>query len=89
MTVAMKESKEGLIDYLWKKTCLKHFILMADKEIIKDRINNDYGRAKETGVYWIDNNIDFLNSSFKDAYFINTNNKTIEEIANIICNEIV
>ena len=72
-----------------EKTTLKHFILTADKEIIKDRINNNYGREKETGVYWIDNNIDFLNSNFKDAYFINTNNKTIEEIASIICNEIV
>ena len=36
----------------------------------------------------MDNNIDFLNSNFEDAYFINTNNKTIEEIANKIYAEI-
>lgn len=88
MTVAMEESKVGLIKYFSKKSMLKHFILTADKSIIKDRINNDYGRVKETGLNWMDNNIDFLNSNFEDAYFINTNNKTIEEIANKIYAEI-
>lgn len=88
MTVTMEESKQGLIDYLSKKIELKHIILTADKEVIKDRINNDFNRAKDTSLYWLDSNIALLNRKFNNTKTINTTNKTVEEIANIIYNEI-
>lgn len=84
MALTKEECKESLFDYLQSVYGnILHIILMADEEVIKSRILND-NRDKYTALENLKDNISFLNKNFNDAVWINTNNKSIDNIANEI-----
>lgn len=88
VTMALTEMKckEGIWDYLVNiKKNILHIILYADKEVIKLRIQSDKNRKdKETALYYLNDSMLFLEKSFNDALWINTNNKNEQDIANEI-----
>ena len=58
-----------------------HFILTAEKETIKSRINADESRDKNFSLEFLEFNQNFLIDNFKDAKYINTENKDVNEVA--------
>lgn len=84
MTVAMDESKIGLIDYFKEKKIIKHFILTASNDIIRQRIDNDYNRDKELSLRSIKSNINYFKNNFHDDINIFTDNLDKIEVANRI-----
>ena len=84
MSLTQKECKEGLFDHLTADNIL-HFILTASKEFIKLRILNDNKREEKVfALEHLDENLLFLENNFKDAIWIDVENKNSEDIAKII-----
>lgn len=86
MTLGEKECKEELLDKLdYNKYELIHIILYANSETLKKRILDD---KKQRNTRESLNNFEmhnlFLQNNYKDAVWIDTTEKTIEEIANNI-----
>lgn len=84
MTVAMDESKIGLIDYFKEKSIIKHFVLTASDDIMKQRIENDYNRDKELSLRSIKSNVKYFEDNFYDDINIFTDNLDKIEVANRI-----
>ncbi len=66
---------------------IKQFILEANENIIRERINKDKNRDKNLATYSMKGNIDFLNK-ISDAIHIDTSNMTSDEVANYIISKI-
>lgn len=85
MSLTQLECKENIFDFLSKENNILHFILTANKDFIKLRIKNDKNR--EDKVFALENldlNLLFLENNFKDAIWIDVENKNSEDIAKII-----
>lgn len=84
MSITQKECKVELFEYLKNKNIeILHIILTASKETLFTRIENSTNRDSISLLY-MDENIKFLNDNFKTDIRVNTDNKTIDEIANEI-----
>lgn len=82
MAITENECKENLYECLKDNNCdIFHFILTANEETIKTRIEKDNNRDKSFALTFLKPNIIFLNNNFEDAIRINTDNKNINEIA--------
>lgn len=85
MTVSESLSYDILIK---NKSVIKHFILTAEESIIMERIEKDSGRDKSFALNNLKNNVKFY-KTIKDAIFIDTSNKTIDETALYILNSFI
>ena len=65
---------------------IKHIILTADEETVRTRVENDSkeDRDKITTIRELPESMKFLNDNYVDATRINTDNKSIEEVADEI-----
>lgn len=82
MALTQNECKEDLFDCLINSGInIIHFILTAEKETIKSRINADESRDKNFSLEFLEFNQNFLIDNFKDAKYINTENKDVNEVA--------
>ena len=65
---------------------IKHIILTADEETVRTRVENDSkeDRDKITTMRELPESMKFLNDNYVDATRINTDNKSIEEVADEI-----
>lgn len=70
------------------KDIIKQFILLADEEIIKQRIYKDNERDYSLAINSIDRNNNFLNN-ISNATFIDTSNMNANEIAEYIVKDII
>ena len=92
--VPMALTTKETIEIVWESLndnskAIFHFILEADESIIEERINSDEGRKqKEKALGELQSNTIFLNNNFIEAIRINTNNKSVKEVANEIMNMI-
>lgn len=85
MALTEKECKEKLFDYFNNKyNNVLHFILTIDFDTFIKRIDSDTERDKDTAVDFFKYNVNFLRENYKDAIFIDTNKKSIGEVANTI-----
>lgn len=85
MTVSSIVGKENYIDYFSKRTNLVHIILTADKNTVYQRIDGHTCRSqKRENKESFDNDFDFISKHFGNACFINTNAKSINEVAGSI-----
>lgn len=83
MALTRMECKENLFDCLQKDgKSMIHFILIADKAIIKERIKKDKNRTQEVALDWLDYNISFLKENYPDAVRIKTDNRDVDDIVN-------
>lgn len=82
MALTADECKTGLYDYFLKKNIPNiHVILQADSNTIINRIEMNDGRDKLFAKEWLDYNIKYLENNYKTATQINTDGKTVDEIA--------
>lgn len=89
MAVTEMECKETLFNYINDKyNNIFHFILNATFDNIQNRIKLDSNRDKEYALYYLKSNVNFLENNFKNAIWIDTNNKNSDEIADIIIQHI-
>lgn len=89
MALTQKECKEQLYDYFINSNIpTLHIILTANIETIKSRIDTDSNRDKVFALQYIEENIKFFENNYKDDIYIGTDNKTVEEIAKIILQNI-
>ena len=89
MSITENECKEKLYECLKNNNCdIFHFILTANEETIKTRIEKDNNRDKSFALTFLKSNIIFLNNNFKDAIRINTDDKNVNEIAKEILKNI-
>lgn len=88
MSLVDKKCQEELLDYFEKKSVpMLHIILKAEKETIISRIENDPIRDKNTQNQQkskVDWQMRYLKTEYPDAVRINTENKSLDEIANEI-----
>lgn len=85
MAITEKKSKDELINYFKNKNDkFFHFVCTADDENIKNRIMSDKNRDKSNAIYYVNINKKFLDKNFKNAIWIDTNNKNPEDIASEI-----
>ena len=88
MSLVDKKCQEELLDYFEKKSVpMLHIILEAEKETIISRIENDPIRDKNTQNQQkskVDWQMRYLKTEYPDAVRINTENKSLDEIANEI-----
>lgn len=81
MSLTQKECKELLFDYFIDNHIkILHIILTASKEALYTRIKECHNRDN-IASYYIDENINFLNSNFKNDIRIDTENKIASEVA--------
>lgn len=89
MAITEMECKEILFNYINDKyNNIMHFILNATFDNIQNRIKLDFNRDREDALYYLDRNVKFLENNFKNAIWIDTNNKTAAEVADIIIKHI-
>lgn len=89
MAITEMECKETLFNYINDKyNNIMHFILNATFDNIQNRIKLDFNRDREDALYYLDRNVNFLENNFKNAIWIDTNNKTAAEVADIIIKHI-
>lgn len=82
MALTQNKCKEDLFECLVNsKINIMHFILTAKEETIKFRINTDEKRERRVALEFLEFNQKFLIDNFKDAKYINTENKSVEEVA--------
>lgn len=82
MSLTQEECKKNLFDYFINKNIkILHVILTANKETLQARIEKNPNRDYTTALLFMDENIEFLNSNFKADIRINTENKTVNEVA--------
>jgi len=88
MSLVDKRCQEELLDYFEKKNVpMVHIILEAEKETIISRIENDPIRdnnAQNQQKSKIDWQIQYLRMAYPSAIRINTEGKSLDEIANEI-----
>lgn len=85
MAITTKLCKEQLFDSLIANNFnILHIILTANLNTIKTRIKYDNNRDKQFALDELNECFNFLNDNFKNAIRVNTENKTINEIANEI-----
>ena len=88
MSLVVKRCQEELLDYFEKKNVpMVHIILEAEKETIISRIENDPIRdnnAQNQQKSKIDWQIHYLRMAYPSAIRINTEGKSLDEIANEI-----
>ena len=70
------------------KDIIKQFVLLADEDIIKQRIYEDNGRDNSLSINNIKRNNQFLNN-ISDATFIDTSNMSVDKIAENIVKDII
>ena len=63
---------------------VKHFVLLADKKTIEDRINRDAGRDKGFALDNLDNNVKYYQSNTINAIKIDTSELSPEEVGDMI-----
>lgn len=81
MALTKIECKENLFDCLQKEgKSIKHIILTADIETIKERIKKDGNRMKEVALDWLVDNMAFLDRNYPDAIRVKTDNRDIKDI---------
>lgn len=81
MSLTQKECKEYLFDYFISKSIkILHVILTANQETLYKRIE-EYPNRDDIATLYMDENIKFLNSNFKDAIRVDTENKIASEVA--------
>lgn|GEM_PF-6736423 len=90
MALTEKESIEILWDYLLQNSSdVCQFILEAEETIIEKRVKSDTKREqKDFALYELSRNIKFLDKNFKNIERIDTNNKTVENIAELIISKV-
>jgi len=83
MSITEEICKVELLDYLEKNNIqIKHIILTAEKNTIKNRIQEDsINRDKTLANVFLESNIKFIENTFHKIEKINTEEKTIKEIA--------
>lgn len=82
MSLTQRECKKEIFDYILSlQRNVLHIILSANEETIKSRIENDVEREKDLALSFLKINTAFLNDNFKDAIRINTNNRSVCDIA--------
>lgn len=82
MALTREECKKGLYEYFKNENAkMLHIILIASEEIIKSRIRRDDSRDKQCALENLEYNISFLKQNYPDAIRINTDNKSIDDVA--------
>jgi adenylate kinase len=82
MALTSDDCKELILDYFTKiHRNVLHIILIAEEDTIRRRIIHDVNRAKPQALYAIKRNLDFLKDNYGNAQQINTENRTIIEVA--------
>lgn len=83
MAITEKTCKDELLDYLKNKNLqIKHIVLTAKKNTIKDRIKKDItDRDKNIANNFLEPNIKFIESTFPNVNKIDTEEKSIEIVA--------
>lgn len=78
-------SVDFLFNYLQGKGAdILHFVLVAEKERISKRIENDLNERSKEATEDIERDAKFINDSFPDAIKIDTNRSDVKEIASDI-----
>ena len=81
LTINNDFAKKEIINHpLLKKEKILHFIIKSSQEIVLERIKND-NRDDEELPKKYNENMDYFNENFKNAIYIDTSNKTVEECA--------
>lgn len=79
------ECKENIFNNLNNKYVAINFILVASIDNLAYRIHSDNNREeKKEQIEWAKRDIEFLNKNFRNGIFIDTNNKSVDEIASEI-----
>lgn len=88
MALTMDESKNLLLGYFTEAGFQNiHIILDADPETIESRVNNSpITRNKSLAINNIQINIKYLKDNYTDAEWVDTNEKTINDVAESITN---
>ncbi len=82
MALTSDVCKELILDHFTKiHRNVLHIILIAEEDTIRNRIIHDVNRDKPQALYAIKRNLDFLKDNYGDAQQINTENKTIDDVA--------
>lgn len=84
MAIALirQEGKKRLFDPLIGQNIpILHFILTANRDDIVSRIKGDSERDQMTALNTLDDSIGFLKENFRDAIWIDTENKSADSTA--------
>lgn len=86
MALIKAQCKDEIFDYLVNRDIsILHIILTASKDTIKHRIKfDDDTRDKKTALEILDDSISFLDRNFADTLRIDTDNKSICDVADEI-----
>lgn len=86
MSLATSCCRDRLVSYFRDKNVnMLHFIIEADENEIRERINNDDKRSDKTlALGELKRNLMFYDNNYIDAIRINSNNKTIDDIVDEI-----
>ena len=74
----------GLVENFKKKTETVHIILCQSKERLLERIKNQSGRDVDHAITYYDEATLYLKENYSEAIRINTDDKSIEEVADCI-----
>lgn len=86
MALIEMQCKEEIFDYLANRhKNILHIILTASKDTIRNRIEfDDNKRDKKTALETLEENISFLDRNFPDTLRVDTDNKSICDVADEI-----
>ena len=85
MTLSTKESEDLLVrKCAVAGTDFEHIILEASVDVIEKRISADDNRDKSFSESYMHDNLRYLNSHYKSAFRINTDNRSSKEVAILI-----
>lgn len=77
-----REGKKSLFDPLAEQNIpILHFVLTASRDAIVSRVKADVERDQMTALNTLDDSAKFLKENFRDAIWIDTENKSVDKIA--------
>lgn len=90
MAITKEKCKKILFDdFKDKYNNIFHFILNASNDNLRKRINNDKKRDKSFAQEHMKENICFLRNNFEDDIWIDTDNKSVDEVVEEIIRYII
>lgn len=84
ISITTEICKKEFLDYFREKTKVIHIVLETDEHTLLQRINCDSKRDKRYSIETIESNRRFINKNFEKDIHIDTTNKSVFEIVNII-----
>lgn len=81
MALTQDECRTNLLGHFQAETENIHIILEASEKTIASRIEQDDDETKMSRLMWLKSNLHYLAHNYKEAIRVDTENKSIDEVA--------